>query len=337
MAMKSKKLLCESGDPFQFVEEHPEEKLVYCTYKSEGCQWTGELQKLEEHKLSCPNKLVNCEFCKKFEATNKAMKKHIKSCPARSLPCPNGCGAKVMPKKMVTHVNNLCPLTSELCKDLQGPRYKLKKHEQSCPSLFELCPNGCGAKILPKNIEEHICSKCPLTIVNCKHCKDFQGPRKQLKKHEKSCPSLFEPCPNGCGEKILPKDIEEHICTKCPLTIVTCEHCKDFRGPRNKLEKHEKSCPSLFEPCPNGCGAKIMPKRIEEHICNKCPLTVVNCEHCEDFQGSRNQLKEHEKLLHLCPNRCGVKMKAKKIKMHIQDYCPLTVISCKYCMDFQAS
>ena len=324
MAMKSKEPLFASGDPFQSVEEHPEKKLVYCTYKSEGCQWTGELQKLEEHELSCPSKLVNCEFCKKFEATNKAMKQHIKSCSARSLPCPSGCGAKIMPKKMVTHVNNLCPLTivnCEHCKDFRGPRNKFKKHEKSCPSLFEPCPNGCGAKILPNNIEEHTCNKCPLTIVNCEHCKDFQGPRNKLKKHEKSCPSLFEPCPNGCGAKILPNRIEEHTCNKCPLTIVNCEYCKDFQGPRNQLKEHDK----LLHLCPNGCGVKMRAKKIEMHIKNYCPLTV---------QAPRSKLNKHEKSCpsssQPCPNGCGAMVHVSEIQAHIDRICSLTIVSCEF-------
>jgi len=36
---------------------------VYCTHRNDGCEWTGELEELEQHvNTKCPHAVVNCTF-----------------------------------------------------------------------------------------------------------------------------------------------------------------------------------------------------------------------------------------------------------------------------------
>ena len=275
-------------------------KWVYCTYKSKGCLWAGELQKLEKHELFCINKPIKCEFCKEFQGTNKEMKQHTKSCSAgsRLSPCPKGCGANIMLKNIETHVRKKCPLTVVKCKycmDFQAPRNKMMKHEKSCHSSEKAklarmsCPNVCGMWLMPDEVNTHIDNDCPHTVIFCEHCKTFQAPRNKMNDHVRSCPRLIpkpkarsrarlSPCPNGCGVQMKPKDIVRHIQEHCPLAVVVCRHCKEFEAPPKKIKSHEESCSSNIEVCPNGCGVKMHTSKIKAHTDNECSLTVVSCE-----------------------------------------------------------
>ena len=151
-SMKSKTVLLSGPGRYscRFVEKLPKklkktlkQKMVYCTYKSEGCKWTGKLQKHEEHKLSCQYKIRTCEFCREFQGTNEVVTVHKKSCPAatRYLPCPRKCGANIMAKNIEKHVQTRCPLRAQ-CKDFQAdvpcthckvqvPRKELKEHTKT--------------------------------------------------------------------------------------------------------------------------------------------------------------------------------------------------------------
>ena len=94
--------------PDKLLQRTLNQKQVYCTCKSEGCLWTGELSKIEEHELNCPRKPVMCDLCKEFQAPQKELKEH--QCPARLVVCPNGCGRSIKLSSLKTHTENKCPL-----------------------------------------------------------------------------------------------------------------------------------------------------------------------------------------------------------------------------------
>lgn len=131
--------------PDKLLQRTLNHKLVYCTRKSEGCLWTGELLKLEEHEsVSCSMKPVMCKLCKNFQAPLKELKQHQKkSCPARRVVCPIGCGAEMKLSSVEKHTEN------------------------KCPNRLVVCPMGCGASMKPTTIKDHTESKCPLSVVNC--------------------------------------------------------------------------------------------------------------------------------------------------------------------------
>ena len=130
--------------PDKLLQRTLNHKQVYCTRKSEGCMWTGELSKIEEHELNCPRKPVMCELCKDYQAPLEELKEHQKKlCPARLVQCPNGCGASMK----VTNVEN--------------------HTENKCPNRLIVCPNGCGASMEPSNVKAHNENECPLSIVSC--------------------------------------------------------------------------------------------------------------------------------------------------------------------------
>ena len=95
--------------PDKLLQRTLNQKLVYCSFKSEGCEWIGQLSKLDEHVLNCPGKPVVCELCKEFKASRSDVKEHQKSsCPGRLIMCPNGCGGSIKPSKLKAHMDNKC-------------------------------------------------------------------------------------------------------------------------------------------------------------------------------------------------------------------------------------
>ena len=65
---------------------------VYCSHKSKGCEWRGELRELDKHLNSAP-------------PTDKS----LKGCPFTVIKCPlnhTGCEVKLSRREMKEHVNN---------------------------------------------------------------------------------------------------------------------------------------------------------------------------------------------------------------------------------------
>ena len=262
------------------LEKKLNECIVYCTHKSEGCRWTGELQSLERHEVICLSKPVTCAFCKKFQGSDTEMKKHVKSCRARRVPCQNGCGAQILHKNVDNHVRNKCPLSSSTAPSYQYKLFKVSLNEQNFLKKVSRTqkkgsnpvhrmplgkhkkgPSSGAAMIQQKEGKTHIQSDFTQSVHGeciCKHCKDFEAPPKKLEDHEKFCrsksvsTSVPKPpdqaklarCPNGCNGMMNPNERDIHIRDHCPRTIFHCSYCNDFVAPRRKLKKHEGTCRS---------------------------------------------------------------------------------------------
>lgn len=149
--------------PDKQLERTLKEKVVYCSNKASGCTWTGELGQLEEGHLKanppqdqlmdgCPYVQLLCPQCKKTEVKRHAMRSHVqRECPRRMAVC-------TYCKKYRNTYDNI-----------------ISVHHLVCPHVPKLCPKGCGAKPLRKNISKHLahyCAKnplpCPFHIVGCK-------------------------------------------------------------------------------------------------------------------------------------------------------------------------
>ena len=62
---------------------------VYCTHKSKGCEWTGELRELDNHLNSDPT-----------------VDKSLEGCPFTLINCPLSCETKLTRQDMPSHVTN---------------------------------------------------------------------------------------------------------------------------------------------------------------------------------------------------------------------------------------
>ena len=88
-------LTCKTENFFSYPNKGLEQSLndfeVYCSHKSKGCEWRGELRELEKHLNSEP-----------------AADKCLEGCPSTVINCPlahTGCDVKLPRKDIKAHVN----------------------------------------------------------------------------------------------------------------------------------------------------------------------------------------------------------------------------------------
>ena len=87
---------CKTENFFSYPNKGLEQSLydfeVYCSHKSKGCEWRGELRELDKHLNSEP-------------PTDKS----LEGCPFTVIKCPlnhTGCEVKLLRREMKEHVNN---------------------------------------------------------------------------------------------------------------------------------------------------------------------------------------------------------------------------------------
>lgn len=152
--------LCKAQPVYGIVDKRFKRELddakVYCSLKSQGCEWTGPLSDLTTH-LSygqldgpCQYVAVTCSYknCN-YTSTRHKMKKHTKSvCKHRPFTCPH-CKYKGVYADVVS------------------------THYQSCLEFPVVCPNKCTAnKIKRSQLNEHfkgcnVVVSCPFSGVGC--------------------------------------------------------------------------------------------------------------------------------------------------------------------------
>ncbi|KAM4777288.1 TNF receptor-associated factor 3 isoform 3-T9 [Cyanocitta cristata] len=82
----------------------------------------------------------------------------------------------------------------------------------------------------------------------------------QLLMHLKTdCQFEELPCPRAdCKEKILRKDLPDHVEKTCKYRETTCKYCKS-QVPMIMLQKHEDTdCPCVMVSCPHKCSVKTL-------------------------------------------------------------------------------
>ena len=174
--------LCSEQD-FNFMRERGLERYlqgseVWCSYKEEGCEWKGKLEKLEEHLNQDPcaspeNQLNGCEFV--------------------AVECMYKCGEWFQRRHIATHQNEQCkkrPYSCDYCRDYASTFEDVTEiHYPQCGKYPVACPNDCDvSKMERQDLESHVKDKCPLTLVDCPFhyagC-ETQLPRKDMPEHMK--------------------------------------------------------------------------------------------------------------------------------------------------------
>ena len=145
---------------------------VWCSHKTEGCEWSGELSQLEKHLNESPKlheQLVGCQFT--------------------DVECHHCC--ELFQRRYVTnHQIRQCirrPFSCDYCGNY-GADFEdvTTKHWPVCGSRPVPCPNECGVYPERQNLEQHTSKDCFLTVVNCDFlyagC-EVQLPRKDVPTH----------------------------------------------------------------------------------------------------------------------------------------------------------
>ena len=145
---------------------------VWCSHKTDGCEWRGELGQLEKHLNESPKlheQLIGCEFVK--------------------VACHH-CYELFQRRYITAHQIDECirrPFSCAYC-DNYGADFEdvTLKHWPVCAFYPVPCPSKCGECPERQNLEHHVSEDCPLTVVNCDFyyagC-EVQLPHKDLPAH----------------------------------------------------------------------------------------------------------------------------------------------------------
>ena len=126
---------------------------VRCVHQKNGCEWTGELGELERHLnlnpelgkqlVGCAFVTVACTHCCEYFQRRHVHAHESESCPQR-------------------------PFSCDYCKDY-GSVYEdvVNNHWPVCKCYPVPCPNECGVSPERQNVETHVKTVCPLTVVKC--------------------------------------------------------------------------------------------------------------------------------------------------------------------------
>ena len=120
-----------------------------------------------------------------------------------------------------------------------------------------------------------------------------------------TCDFTPVPCPKECKQndviqRIMRKDLEEHLKEQCLNRDYECEYCGKKDTYINITDVHDRKCEEKVIPCPNAeCTETIKRLNLKSHLEKDCQYTVISCK----YEGIG----------------CDVKMKRKDKGSHEQD------------------
>ena len=168
---------CKAEDFLNYPDKALQQELysskVYCTYTFRGCDWKGELRKLDRHLNSQPKHGKTMEGCK-FLLLNCCY-----------------CHSDCLRGELMEHQNKECvkrPFTCPTCEEYESTYDDVTStHQSICECRPVDCPNKCGQVVQHQKLEEHLSSECELSEVEC----EFSHA--------------------GCEAKILRRDLPSHM------------------------------------------------------------------------------------------------------------------------------
>ncbi|XP_072545908.1 TNF receptor-associated factor 3 [Salminus brasiliensis] len=165
-----------------------------------------------------------------------------------------------------------------------------------------VCPADREPLFEDKIFRDVCCKREIMTLkVYCRSAKNGckeQMSLQQVMDHLNVCEYFEVPCPLGkCKEKIMRKDMAEHLSRKCKHRETTCEFCK-HKMTLTELQKHKETvCPAYPVTCPNHCSfSSILRSELSSHQ-HDCPKAQVTCSFFRfgcSYKGLNQEMREHE-------------------------------------------
>ena len=122
-------------------------------HQKSGCEWTGELGGLERHLnldpelskqvVGCAFAAVACTHCREYFQRRHVHAHESEACPQRPFSC------------------DYCEDYGSVFEDV------VNNHWPVCKCYPVPCSNECGVSPERQNVETHVNTVCPLTVVNC--------------------------------------------------------------------------------------------------------------------------------------------------------------------------
>ena len=178
-------------DPFQ----------VTCCGKS-FCQ--SCIKCVQADKESCPN----CNKVKFDAFPNERLRRLLYASRVRCVHLNSGCEWTGGLGELDTHLN----LNPELDKQLIGCAFAAV----ACTRCFEYFQR--------RHVQTHESESCPQRPFSCDYCHDYSSVSEDMvNSHWPVCKCYPVPCPNDCGVYPERQNVEAHVNTVCPLTVVKCD------------------------------------------------------------------------------------------------------------------
>ena len=133
-------------------------------------------------------------------------------------------GATHIPMKQaresVPNIPVKCALVNRGC-IWKGNIGNVVTHLDECEYFVVSCPNSCQMILQRLELADHLKSDCTHRDVTCEHCTGTVQ-FKDLTKHYEECLEFPLVCPNACGSTFKRKELQGHINTDCPNTVIAC-------------------------------------------------------------------------------------------------------------------
>ena len=125
-------------------------------------------------------------------------------------------------KRKIDDLQVYCPNQKEGCKEIMKLR-TLDVHKNGCGFAQVTCTQGCGKRILCKDLNQHCNNKCSKRKIKCKYCGKVDHYEVISGKHTTTCKEYPVKCPRRCTQsgEIKRKDLKKHA-EVCPLEEVQC-------------------------------------------------------------------------------------------------------------------
>ena len=193
---------------------------VYCSMRSRGCKWIGEVEGLEAHM-------------------------HVETgdCMHITVQCPSNCGQEMERGTVKHHLAQECPLRDSTCHHCNfKASYKVvsEVHLTECPYYPIQCPNKCGVTCERETLKDHIniCSKeklvCSFSYAGCEGKFLREDEEKHMEKNSKKHLSLLAATTLNSikeNERLLKEEKERSALMEAEL--------------RGEIAKIESKCQSL--------------------------------------------------------------------------------------------
>ena len=187
--IKRDKKACPTCDQQNFTDS-PDKTLersllglkVFCRYKKDGCEWTGELGQLDQHLNMNPTPGTQ-----------------LLGCPLLRVSCTLNCGDSMTRRSIKAHQSDHCPkrpFSCEHCKVYKATYDDvIHNHWPVCGSFPVQCPSDCGSTLQRQNVSDHLNKECTLETTKC----DLHYA--------------------GCTEVVPRRDMSEHLRENLPTHI----------------------------------------------------------------------------------------------------------------------
>ena len=138
-----------------FFKRKVMELKVYCSYKSAGCEWKGELGELERHFNLDPN----------LEPVEG-------QCDFVEVQCSLECGKTIQRRHLQDHQSNECenrPFSCKYCDFKSTYGEVVNDHLLTCQCYPEVCPNKCSDDVMERRrLKRHLDEECKMQEIECK-------------------------------------------------------------------------------------------------------------------------------------------------------------------------